>query len=240
MNKKFIVIGIAILLIIVGLSGCFEVDTDGDGYNDDIDAFPNDSTDWFDSDNDGVGDNTDDFPNDANRYFLYEIAESSCYLYGVEHCQLGSLADYQSGVSDRSKWNISVVEKYNTTVYSGFPCEGFEGEEFSIDSNYKYVVCEWDVYNAYNGEKQSILTSLEKSLPPEFENSPSSKLDNERIFFYVRNKEGEFFYNWSNLTSERYLNITVTFDNSGDWEFSIFYGNICYDAIAEYRIYAVK
>ena len=44
-----------------------ETDTDGDGYNDTVDAFPSDSTEWVDSDGDGVGDNTDAFPHDANE-----------------------------------------------------------------------------------------------------------------------------------------------------------------------------
>lgn len=45
------------------------VDTDGDGYNDFIDAFPNDPNEWLDTDGDGVGDNADAFPNDANEQF---------------------------------------------------------------------------------------------------------------------------------------------------------------------------
>jgi len=36
-----------------------EVDTDGDGINDNIDAFPNDPDEWLDTDNDGIGNNTD-------------------------------------------------------------------------------------------------------------------------------------------------------------------------------------
>ena len=35
-------------------------DTDGDGYDDGVDAFPMDSEEWADQDNDGVGDNSDD------------------------------------------------------------------------------------------------------------------------------------------------------------------------------------
>ena len=35
-------------------------DTDGDGYDDRVDAFPMDSEEWVDQDNDGVGDNSDD------------------------------------------------------------------------------------------------------------------------------------------------------------------------------------
>ena len=44
-----------------------DVDTDGDGFNDGEDAFPNDPNEWSDSDGDGVGDNTDAFPNDPNE-----------------------------------------------------------------------------------------------------------------------------------------------------------------------------
>lgn len=38
-------------------------DTDGDGYTDDVDAFPSDPSEWMDSDNDGIGDNSDPTPN---------------------------------------------------------------------------------------------------------------------------------------------------------------------------------
>ena len=42
-------------------------DTDGDGYNDFDDRFPDDPEEWADSDDDGVGDNHDEFPNDPNE-----------------------------------------------------------------------------------------------------------------------------------------------------------------------------
>src|SRR5690606_10209927 len=34
-------------------------DTDGDGYNDEVDVFPSDPNEWADLDSDGVGDNAD-------------------------------------------------------------------------------------------------------------------------------------------------------------------------------------
>jgi|GEM_PF-6573339 len=43
------------------------LDTDGDGHPDDVDAFPNDPTEWADTDGDGVGDNSDAFPLDPTE-----------------------------------------------------------------------------------------------------------------------------------------------------------------------------
>ena len=42
-------------------------DSDGDGFADGKDAFPNDPAEWSDTDDDGVGDNTDAFPNDPTE-----------------------------------------------------------------------------------------------------------------------------------------------------------------------------
>ena len=49
------------------------VDSDGDGVDDEIDAFPNDITEWVDSDGDGVGNNADAYPADPER----SVAEQS-------------------------------------------------------------------------------------------------------------------------------------------------------------------
>lgn len=42
-------------------------DSDEDGYEDDVDAFPEDPTEWLDTDGDGVGDNADVFPEDPSE-----------------------------------------------------------------------------------------------------------------------------------------------------------------------------
>jgi hypothetical protein len=74
--RKIGVVLLGMVMITLGvMSGCMEnkpkgptqTDTDGDGYSDAVDAFPNNSTEWADSDGDGVGDNTDAFPHDANE-----------------------------------------------------------------------------------------------------------------------------------------------------------------------------
>jgi len=74
--QRSVSIVFVVLLILTGLSGCLQespekvqiVDTDGDGYSDDIDAFPDDPTEWKDSDGDGVGDNKDAFPFDPSEW----------------------------------------------------------------------------------------------------------------------------------------------------------------------------
>jgi len=72
MKEQIMIVGITVLLIVAGLSGCTEtteeIDTDSDGYNDDIDAFPNLSTEWVDTDMDGVGDNLDQFDDDSTQW----------------------------------------------------------------------------------------------------------------------------------------------------------------------------
>ena len=45
----------------------FDVDSDGDGVTDALDAFPTNPSETMDSDGDGVGDNADEFPNIANE-----------------------------------------------------------------------------------------------------------------------------------------------------------------------------
>jgi hypothetical protein len=65
----------SMLITLCMMSGCTnnnsnnsaQIDSDGDGYNDAVDAFPQNSTEWVDSDGDGVGDNTDAFPLDATE-----------------------------------------------------------------------------------------------------------------------------------------------------------------------------
>jgi len=74
--RKIVVMLVGFLLITIGLmSECTEnnqqadeVDTDGDGYVDSLDAFPSDPTEWQDSDNDGIGDNADVFPSDPTEW----------------------------------------------------------------------------------------------------------------------------------------------------------------------------
>ncbi len=51
-------------------------DTDGDGYGDDDDAFPNDPNEWLDTDHDGIGNNRD--PDDDGDGISDSIEEAGC------------------------------------------------------------------------------------------------------------------------------------------------------------------
>lgn len=70
--QKMVVLLIILMMVSIGfLSGCIEKkDSDGDGYEDEIDTFPDDPTDWLDSDMDGWGDNSDDVPTDSNLHLI--------------------------------------------------------------------------------------------------------------------------------------------------------------------------
>jgi hypothetical protein len=76
--KKIAILMIALMTFsTVFISGCNEetisVDTDKDGYNDDVDAFPNDPNEWIDSDNDGIGDNSDTNNQNENKSYIISI-----------------------------------------------------------------------------------------------------------------------------------------------------------------------
>jgi len=63
-----IIIIIAITLFIPSLFPVSVVaDTDGDGFSDKNDAFPDDPYEWNDTDEDGIGDNSDAFPEDPSE-----------------------------------------------------------------------------------------------------------------------------------------------------------------------------
>jgi hypothetical protein len=65
-------------------------DMDGDGADDDVDAFPLDPEEQLDTDGDGVGDNTDAYPKDKDRWKGEDPVDATglltgdlCYIIGM-------------------------------------------------------------------------------------------------------------------------------------------------------------
>lgn len=154
--KKITVMLIIFMIISMGfLSGCETEakDTDGDGYPDEEDAFPNDKTEWNDTDDDGFGDNSDRFPTDKTEWL-----DSDDDGYGDNSDYLPTDAKIHERI------NVSV----NTTILGSE--EGQQpsfSKHFTVESNDKYVVVEWTILNpadvSYN-EWQHIY--CEMSYPP--------------------------------------------------------------------------
>ncbi|MCH2133866.1 MAG: FG-GAP repeat protein, partial [Phycisphaerales bacterium] len=67
-------------------------DTDGDSYNDDVDAFPLDNTEWVDTDGDGIGDNGDNYPDDSDNDGITDYCEADFPLV-IADTELKQLAD---------------------------------------------------------------------------------------------------------------------------------------------------
>jgi hypothetical protein len=65
-----VIVSIAIIVAIVSIVIMFypEPDSDGDGFLDINDDFPNNPEEWVDSDGDGLGDNSDVFPKDSTEW----------------------------------------------------------------------------------------------------------------------------------------------------------------------------
>ena len=78
------------------------LDSDNDGVGDNADVFPNDASETLDTDNDGVGDNADAFPNDANEaLFDLDGVGSNADVFPNDDETVDSDGD---GVGDNGDW----------------------------------------------------------------------------------------------------------------------------------------
>ena len=107
MNKSAIKIVFVTIILVVLSIGCIGTDTDGDGYNDDVDVFPNDKTEWIDTDNDGVGDNSDGFPNDEALTEKLVLMDAQLTLFSAN----GGLINRELQSEDKP-WNIDESVEY--------------------------------------------------------------------------------------------------------------------------------
>jgi len=190
MERHFTIIGMTLVLLVVGLSGCIETDTDGDGYADDVDVFPIDGTEWKDSDSDGYGDNSDAFPNNATRW-----NESGREVY------------------IRVETNKDIYEPAeNITITPYLVNTGNRPITFTLDSNYQRYY-EIKVYNSSNLSSEpvynpDILLTLGPYWPVNISVNASSEYKLGSHTWYQLIDVGEYLIKIEFL--EKYQNQTVS------------------------------
>lgn len=214
MKKQLIIFGIVLILLAVGLSGCNETqetqeekDTDGDGYNDDVDyfpqnadewadsdgdnigdnadAFPNNASEWIDSDSDGYGDNTDDFPNDSTLY-LKELMNSSYQtLYGDDDnisLNVGTI-DYDDGWYLKTKY--IVCECHLDTA------AGYNDSDFPLKITFDYT--DWNDMKRVNSFFVTEGDSVDFELSSKFEININEDTPLNMTISKVEGFEGHLF-----------------------------------------------
>ena len=175
LKKFFVEIIIIAILLTFGLSGCIDTDSDGDGYNDEVDMFPDDDKEWMDSDNDGVGDNSDGFPNNNNLTDKIEVMNAQITLFS----RYGGF--YNRDLQEKDKpWIID-----EDIRYLFFESE-FKSTIGGILTGEKIVL----------KENQSI--TLEMKTPDEIIRYEYEDLLNTTIIIDINNNNsGEWFFNYS-------------------------------------------
>ena len=195
LKKSLVNIIIIIILITFGFSGCIEeelveIDSDGDGYNDDVDVFPDDVNEWIDSDNDGLGDNSDGFPNNNNLTDKIVLMEAQITLFG------NNGGFYNRDLQTKNKpWIIE-----NDTKYLFFESE-FKSTRGGILTGEKIVL----------NDNQSI--TLEIKNPEEIIRYKYEEfLNNDNITIQINEENsGDWFFNFSciNLDYDLWIKYSI-------------------------------
>jgi hypothetical protein len=124
------IIGIVILVNVRIIS----IDSDFDGYTDNIDLFPQDPYEWYDTDKDGYGDNSDEFPTNANLH-------KKCHIACLKNQKLISKQSYYPPNCDcfevTSECKYLIVEWHLYKAENGLAkISPNEGSEIYVEINY--------------------------------------------------------------------------------------------------------
>jgi hypothetical protein len=168
------------------------VDTDGDGYGDNADEFPNDNTEWIDTDNDGTGDNSDEFPLNAGEW------------KDSDHDGYGDNSD--DFPTDANLHEILVILKTTDPI----PPSTEIGASFAVDNESKYVYVNWNVPHSLNpDERNKIYFSIKH--PPE--NTASlyyyQYMSNENLHFTINSSN---WGTWNYMFGVSSVNRSITID----------------------------
>jgi hypothetical protein len=132
-NKLIIVmtilIAIALIIGLVALTLAIDtsrpVDTDNDGYANEVDRFPHDPSEWNDTDMDGVGDNTDAFPTNCSSSVRLVLVDSAWNQNpdtgGETLVYVPPDADYLTWMYDAAEpIEFTITNTYNEMQYSHY------------------------------------------------------------------------------------------------------------------------
>lgn len=148
-----VVFGSSIWLGILKFNTAVEkaVDSDGDGYNDTVDAFPSDITEWKDTDDDGYGDNRDAFPTDKNEWI-----DTDRDGYGDNSDDFPTDSNLHERIDLLPPTEIVISE-------DGTPTNKNWDYSFDVESDIKYVVVNWQITEPRNitfEEKQQFVLEI--------------------------------------------------------------------------------
>ena len=153
-----------------------DLDDDGDGVNDDVDAFPLDDTEWSDSDGDGIGDNADQYPNDSNNDGITDYCDANVPLViaDTEFKQLSS----DNSMGDYFGWSVSISGDHAVVG-----ARGNDGNNSDSGSAYIFV-------NNHNGSwsQQDKLTANDGVMGDHFGFSVS--IDGDHVVVGARFNDG--------------------------------------------------
>jgi len=121
----------------------FYQDSDGDGYSDNIDAFPNNPNEWLDTDADGIGNNADsDDDNDGmsdefENQYSFNPLDASDANEDADSDGYANLEEYLLGTNPRDANDIPP----NCGKQGNYICDPFRGSIYPADPIPGYIVC---------------------------------------------------------------------------------------------------
>jgi len=161
---------VALIALALAINNSMAVDTDDDGYANEVDVFPHDPSEWNDTDMDGVGDNSDDFPTDPKSSVRLVIASSS---WSQNPNTGGSTQVYVPPDADYLVWEYSsdqpidftVINTYNEVQYSHFYTSSggdtiYIGDEFGDPAKAGIKSGLWEI-EYVNGHNQAVNIDIE-------------------------------------------------------------------------------
>lgn len=132
------------------------LDSDGDGYVDSEDAFPDDPTEWADSDNDGKGDNSDPAPSNPNEWSIPDkpvIIAPDYYVNVPATCTIegSDFSDADNGTHYQTAWEIRDVnaDLVVLSLKNGTCLTALDVPAFVLDPDTSYS-CKVRYYDASN------------------------------------------------------------------------------------------